>query len=1198
MKTRSVHEIVNAVYARLPSSIQSRARALVTPKLKRTLRTAANRAGVFGPNQPLLSVIVPVYNVSDHLAECLASISAQTYRHTEIIVIDDGSTDDSLKIARNIAKSDRRITVHTQQNAGLGAARNVGVHTARGKYLVFADSDDFVPPNAYETMVRTLQASGSDLVTGTFYRFNSTTHEVPRWAKRVHAERRLRITLEDYLDGLVNVYAWNKMFRKTFWDTEQITYTEGVRYEDQEPTTRMFLRASSIDVIPDSVYGYRLREDQSSITQTKHLIRDVQDRLYVIKLTAKTIDESGSLEVKEAWIAKVIRFDVLPYIREGINADSAYQSVVAELCRFVYETSDESAIDHAPVKIRALMALVLSGHWTKAGEAMLFSDETGPHLPTLWNGRSGSYAPPFTEEIDPDLRKFGLTLSIEETKAVAAVRYAAISADGQIQLDGWAFIKNLDLDNAHGAINIQVLAVNNELDRRVPMTTILSPFPGATRWAASKWNDYEASGFSASISTSDLAELTEGSDSGQSVDQWAFVVEIETAGVRRATPLDRRVSGSSAGFLRAGAEVDDVDWQWSFDSKAGLILAANKEVVQISPAKVGQTIEMALTAENAIFIKSARLVRGRKKIIGTVKRGTIDATVSFDLDKILIEKPHSWTLKLSGTGLLSDRLTLPKGASRHVLSKDYAVRRAESGALHLDVLPQQMTIHAVEILDEVVKLRGTGSDPGLDTEALSLRLVSTQSKSVVSPVIWNESEFVVEIPVIGSSKEPLPFDGYSLRAADGDGRERPIVFDQRFAKELPLEITQPSHRLRITSTKFGNAWIRLSAPLHDSEVGQLKQKHLQSQYRSSSPRIEPNTVLFHAYLGAQATDSSLAISKYLLENRPEIRVIWATISETVEIPEGSERVILNSKRWYDALASAGYLVHNIYFDPWFELKPGQKYIQTWHGTPLKSINLSYWRGIGRQQAWIDRMVNQARSWTYLLSPSPYYSEIVAQESGFEGQILEMGYPRNDELAVNSYSDQRRYDVRRQFGFQTTDRVVLYAPTWREHLSSRSWQAEMVQFLDSQALMNDLGDGYKLLIRGHGHNARTASSKEGDSNVLDVTHYPNINDLYLAADVIVTDYSSVMFDAVVANKPLVFFVPDLDEYNSSARGVYLDLAQIAPGPLVFAQHELVETLRNFDSMGLTSTDSYRLFKEKFAPLDDGCSTKRVVEEIWG
>ena len=228
---------------------------------------------------PKLSVVVPIYNVEPYLRECLASLAAQTLRELEVIMVDDGSTDGSAALADEMAAEDGRFRLVVQENQGLGPARNTGVRHATGEYLAFVDSDDVVPPRAYELLIRSLEETGSDFASGNVERLEiggmttqSALHRGLAAAKRTHVSRDHRL--------LRDRTAWNKVFRRGFWDEHGFAFPAGW-YEDSPVMLPAHVAAASVDVIAEPVYRWRRRLD--SISEGRAGVDNLSARIAVMR---------------------------------------------------------------------------------------------------------------------------------------------------------------------------------------------------------------------------------------------------------------------------------------------------------------------------------------------------------------------------------------------------------------------------------------------------------------------------------------------------------------------------------------------------------------------------------------------------------------------------------------------------------------------------------------------------------------------------------------------------------------------------------------------------------------------------------------------------------------------------------------------------------------------------------------------------
>jgi CDP-glycerol glycerophosphotransferase len=291
-----------------------------------------------GGRVPALSVVMPVHNVGPYVDRALESVLQQSFRDLEVVVVDDGSTDDSATIVDAVAERDPRVRVVRRANSGLGAARNVGVGLARGACLAFADSDDVVPPGAYEAMMSTLETTGSDLVVGTLERLGGQTRRMGRLMRENHARRREGVTLSEMPQILADVFAVNKVFRRSFWDDAGLRFPTGTRYEDQPTMTRAFLAADRFDVLAQTVYRWRRRRDQSSITQNRHSIEDLRDRMETKRVATRAVMGQHP-ELKDLWFGTILPVDLWAYFEAGARSSDHYWQLLRETTREFWNDS-------------------------------------------------------------------------------------------------------------------------------------------------------------------------------------------------------------------------------------------------------------------------------------------------------------------------------------------------------------------------------------------------------------------------------------------------------------------------------------------------------------------------------------------------------------------------------------------------------------------------------------------------------------------------------------------------------------------------------------------------------------------------------------------------------------------------------------------------------------------------------------------
>ena len=207
----------------------------------------------------LVSLIVPVYNVESYLEECVDSLIHQTYRNIEIVLIDDGCTDNSGKICDQYRKRDKRISVIHKEYGGVSDARNIGLSTATGDYIMFVDSDDFVAYNYVELMLTAIVSRQADLVCCGFSLTNEAGEITASVCNKVQAviskEESLRLLIQD--NNPIENYVWNKIYKRCLFDKEK--FPVGRLYEDVATMYKIFIKCNTIVLISDKLYYYRLR---------------------------------------------------------------------------------------------------------------------------------------------------------------------------------------------------------------------------------------------------------------------------------------------------------------------------------------------------------------------------------------------------------------------------------------------------------------------------------------------------------------------------------------------------------------------------------------------------------------------------------------------------------------------------------------------------------------------------------------------------------------------------------------------------------------------------------------------------------------------------------------------------------------------------------------------------------------------------
>jgi len=1143
--------------------------------------------------EPTLSVVVPVYNVESYLEECLDSALRQTLHNLEVIAVDDGSTDGSLEILRRYEADDHRVRVYTQTNSGQGIARNLGVSHARAEFVTFLDADDTVPPPAYEQMVRTLQRTGSDFVVGSARRMANGRFSPTPWTRVVHESDRLATTIDEFPAAMQDVIACNRVFRTAFWTEKVGAFRGHIAYEDHVPMMAAYVRAKSFDVLARATYNWRQREDRTSTSQQKASLENLLDRIAVKEEAHDILLAEASTLVYDAWVARAIDIDFPPFIQHALAANDMYRNILGATYRTFFGRISPAAMEQVRFFQKLRGWLVAEGRWADLEEASEYFRRFGNLPPTRVEDGKMFAATDDDAHFLNGVPTHISEMSVHETGLMAALE--TVRWDGPVLVaSGFAMIAGLDTRDDFPTTLAWL--EDTASGRTVPLEVVQSRTYGASRWAKHHNAGYDAAGFTVRIDTDSLPD-----EVGTT---WSLRVRVTHRGVTREGPVHNRVIGSSASVLSARPTGrDDASWVPHHNGSLGFGVSLETPTVRVENLKIeGRKVTGVLRAtspdvvpvrielgggdrETTVVLRKQRADGGFPFVV-TLPPGPARTIVLSVFDKDKRRHRATWPADL------------PESLGSRAVGALHAAKAAEGGTvLHSD--SPRVQVHAVSVTADAVEVEVDGD--GVPEAAWAGALLASENDAL--PLVDSREgaeghrvlSFGKRFARLGGPVLPAPSGNYHLTVPAGGEEPALGTASAALTERLPEEHLDADFDLDLVLTPQGPLRFAIEPPLAPEERFLTAQKRMQRAFRTLDVAPQ-DAVFFQCYRGEFATDSQLALDEGLQKARPDLTRYWGVKDLSTAVPEGAVPVVYGSQAWYDALAASRYLCNNIDFDAFFVKRPHQRYLQTFHGYPFKSMGSSFWAGKGwGQQRITAELARRNKEWDSILVPSEECAQYYRDEYLYEGHVLVSGYPRSD-FPVTADRDEVRTRVLGRLGVPTDKTVVLYAPTYRDNLTTRVFAAKIFDELDLDELTSAIGDDFVVLLRGHNNNQRETDRVRGKAQVVDVTDYPEINELTVAADVAILDYSSLRFDWALTGKPMLFFVPDLDTYFS-ARPPLFDYADTAPGPLLSTTAEVSDRLRHLDEVRTSYGPEIKAFNERFNALHDGHATERVIEAFF-
>jgi CDP-glycerol glycerophosphotransferase len=1173
-----------------------------------------------------LSVVVPFHNVDAYIEAALESIARQTFRDLEVIMVDDGSTDGSTVIAKDFAARDPRFQLVQQRQQGPGPARNTGVRRATGAYLAFADSDDLVDRHAYELLVGSLEGTGSDIACGGVNRIStlgarpSSLHEEPfrKSAARTHVSRQP--------DLLQDRTCWNKVYRRSFWDANGFEFA-GTFYEDPPVVVRAHVLASSVDVLRDVVYYWRQRDSgDPSITQRARELQNMEHRMAAMGSIASFLEER-SPALKPVFDRSVLTVDIPVLTKAYAYASDGDREQLAALAVGYLSHVDAACYRDVPAMTRLQCHLLRNGMLPELLEVLGFLRRgdtlDAPVVPRPGEpGRWCIVFPFFGEQargIPDDV--YDVTGEMTINAALDAVTWH----ESKLRIEGYAYIRRLDAPAAADS-EIQVTLHNSRTRRtiRLPVRRVFRP--DVTARSGQSAASYDWSGFVAEVSARRLATLP-GLPIWRAAG-WELTAAVRGGGVAASGPI-ASVSNGSAQWP-AGRWVADGVWLQPAPDD-GRFIVQGRPVTALAtrchaaadafdiegwtrfPLHPGATLVLSPRRGGA------RAIRVPAEPTGPRGRGRTAFRARVPVSKLIssadpaspiarlthLHDEFTWDVSINpGGGGAAARLTMIPGTAGARLSgsgREVTAFVTHFGSFSMLERTPRPVVTSIDWTDgQRLRLRGDHTDPAHRPAGLFLRH-SESGQQYLLPLSFEAATFTAEITpdrMPGPGGElPLATGKWRLVAEVGPG-EVTVAVARNLLAGLPGYHRIGLHEVELQPYRTDALRLDVRSALTAGERGRYAQRWLQARdYPRACSQPLADLAVFDSFSGRGCSDNPLAIYTELRRSHPDLDCAWVSLDGNIPVPDGARAVVLDSQAHYAALAQARYVIFNDMLPRWFSKRDGQICLQTWHGTPLKRIGLD----VDRPQfvsslIYPDLLRADVAHWDLLLSPNSFSTPIFRRAFGFAGEILESGYPRNDALHRPGQAE-RSAAIRRRLGLPAGKRVVLYVPTWRDDAAAEiGGRYRFDPKLDLDAAAAALGDDHVLLIRLHTQVKNTLPDTAAGGFAINVTRYPDITDLYLISDVLITDYSSAMFDFAGTGRPMLFFTYDLDSYRDKLRGFYFDFEATAPGPLLRTSAEVIDALADIGPVERSFKGAYSAFAARYCSLDDGHAAARAVGRL--
>ncbi|MDE5671014.1 MAG: CDP-glycerol glycerophosphotransferase family protein [Eubacterium sp.] len=1137
-----------------------------------------------------ISVIVPIYNVEEYLAECLDSIVCQTKQDFEVIMVDDGSTDSSGEIAKAYAEKHPNFHYLYKENNGLGCARNYGVAHSDSKYIIFMDSDDKISEDLYEKMFNAAEKNQSDLTICNVVRCNSRK----AWASSLHKIAFADIDANTHITKNTNLFydttSWNKLILRSFYEENHFAFPENILYEDIPVTIPMHFKANNVSVVESAYYYWRVRDGATkSITQTTDDFTNLYDRLSVLKMVNKFIEENNIEEkYRIQWQIKLLQIDLIIYINNCTTLpEETFKKTLDIVNEYIDEYIDEAVFSMLPLinqqkyayarayEIEKLIKLI--EYQKKDYYNAKIEEKDGRFIATLPDEFFTIESRDATNELaiyEPKKNITDITLEKDKLEITAYLYKSSVNIEDFSQQNITVYLEN-EVTNHLTPLDITPVENKGLTEQKGTL------FDTSTN-TDSNYN-YDGTGFKFSIDLNKF-DINE-NNKGYNRVLVCYENRVRSGKVRLG--CWSKVSPNSAIVL------GNKHIRVMYDDVKELRLYINNEKNFASKVNIADN-KISVTLENEA--KSIYAVNAEDE---TIEFSTKDGKM-FTANCDYIKRGITYSLFIKDS---EDNESVLLYRSKRVIIKN----NSYPSAIFMTNKNHQLRFtvnNSVTSLRNMYKLQNFIF---MDTVApCSKNELSKAKKAVLyvndnvagERVVFAKSRCIIKNGrlhcafLINFNNNKITKNLYAstrdlyIAYENKDGEiESHIIYSSKYYKRIVKFET-----LELNCYRGVNCSIRMkiSQLWKESENTANKRKALTAKnypkYRTK--KIDEKCIVFESMWGSKYSCNPQHLYEYIDKNYPEYKCVWSLKDARMPIKGKGIRVRKGSQEYFKYLATAKHLVNNVNFEEAYVKRNRQIVIQTMHGTPLKTLGYDVPGELTTKQEQVN-FAKKIDRWDYLVVQGKFMEEKSVPIYKFEKEILRTGYPRTDIFFKTSESYIE--DIKKNLGIPLDKKVILYTPTWRI-------RNKFDMQLDLDKMRERLGDEYVVLIRLHYFCGQSDYFTADNKFVFNLRSYRTVEDLYLISDMLITDYSSVMFDYALLDKPMLFFTFDLEDYRDNLRGMYVDIEEEAPGPLVFNTDEVINAILNIDEEMKKYSEKISAFRNRYLTYENGNSCQTIIDTV--